>query len=172
MTYTARLCRLPNPSKAMHSLAIPFSGQSRIPPVTPVLREPAVPVAATTLQADAGARRVQPGSSRASAGGTSSTCADSIAGASRHGRDRVCDRRPDADYWVGRFFDGVGAAQGAGEDQAASMFPVPTGVRVWLATGHTDMRAFRACRSRCRRFCAVTRCADIFFASGDAAATC
>jgi transposase len=23
---------------------------------------------------------------------------------------------------------------------AASMIPVPTGVRVWLATGHTDMR--------------------------------
>jgi transposase len=27
-----------------------------------------------------------------------------------------------------------------GEDQAAPMIPFPTGVRVWLATGHTDMR--------------------------------
>jgi hypothetical protein len=41
---------------------------------------------------------------------------------------------------IGRCVDGVGAAQGAGQDQATSMIPVPTGVRVWLATGHTDMR--------------------------------
>jgi transposase-like protein len=67
-------------------------------------------MAATALQADAGARRVQPGSSCAGAGGSSSTFASSIAGASRHGRYRVCDRRPDADYRVGRCLDGVGAA--------------------------------------------------------------
>src|SRR5580692_3006267 len=102
--------------------------------------EPAVPVAATALQAGAGARRVQPGSSFAGAGRSSSTFARSIAGASWHGRYRVCDRWPDADYRVGRCLDGVGADQGAGEDQAAPMIPVPTGIRVWLATGHTDMR--------------------------------
>ena len=33
-------------------------------------------------------------------------------------------------------FDGVGAAKGARQEQAASMIPVPTGVRVWLAAGH------------------------------------
>jgi transposase len=47
---------------------------------------------------------------------------------------------PDADHWVGRCLDGVGADQGAVQDPAASMILVPTGVRVWLATGHTDMR--------------------------------
>jgi hypothetical protein len=36
--------------------------------------------------------------------------------------------------------DGVGSDQGAGQDQAASMILAPTGIRVWLATGHTDMR--------------------------------
>jgi transposase len=30
--------------------------------------------------------------------------------------------------------------EGADAEQAAAMIPVPTGVRVWLATGHTDMR--------------------------------
>jgi transposase len=34
------------------------------------------------------------------------------------------------------------------------MIPVPSNVRVWLATGHTDMRkALRACRCRCRKCC-------------------
>ena len=55
-------------------------------------------------------------------------------------RDRVCDRRPDADHGAGRCRDGVGADEGAGEEQAAAMIPVPSGARVWLATGHTDMR--------------------------------
>ena len=55
-------------------------------------------------------------------------------------RDRVCDRRPDADHGAGRCLDGVGADEGAGEEQAAAMIPVPSGARVWLATGHTDMR--------------------------------
>ena len=30
--------------------------------------------------------------------------------------------------------------EGAGEGQAAAMIPIPSGARVWLATGHTDMR--------------------------------
>ena len=33
-----------------------------------------------------------------------------------------------------------GADEGADEGQAAAMIPVPSGARVWLATGHTDMR--------------------------------
>ena len=36
--------------------------------------------------------------------------------------------------------DGVGADEGAVEGQAAAMIPVPSGARVWLAAGHTDMR--------------------------------
>jgi transposase len=39
-----------------------------------------------------------------------------------------------------RCFDGVGADAGPWEEQAAAMIPVPGGARVWLATGHTDMR--------------------------------
>ena len=34
----------------------------------------------------------------------------------------------------------IGADEGAGEGQAAAMIPVPSGARVWLAAGHTDMR--------------------------------
>ena len=67
-------------------------------------------------------------------------CADTDAGDERRDRDRVCDRRPDADQRAGRCRDGIGADQGAGEEQAAAMIPVPSGARVWLATGHTDMR--------------------------------
>ena len=59
---------------------------------------------------------------------------------SRRDRDRVCDRRPDADHRSGRRADGDGADEGAGEGQAAAMIPVPNGARVWLAAGHTDMR--------------------------------
>jgi transposase len=62
-----------------------------------------------------------------------------IAGASRYGRDRVCNRRPDADYGRGRYLDGVGGAQGTGQDQAASMISVPTGVGSGWPRG-TDMR--------------------------------
>ena len=43
-------------------------------------------------------------------------------------------------YWSGRRADGDGADEGAGEGQAAAMIPVPSGARVWLAAGHTDMR--------------------------------
>ena len=46
----------------------------------------------------------------------------------------------DADLRVGRCFDGIGADEGAGEGQAAAMIPAPSGARVWLAAGHTDMR--------------------------------
>ena len=34
----------------------------------------------------------------------------------------------------------IGADEGAGEGQAAAMIPAPSGARVWLAAGHTDMR--------------------------------
>ena len=64
---------------------------------------------------------------------------DRIAKAWRH-RDRVCGWRADADLRAGRCFDGIGADEGAGEGQAAAMIPAPSGARVWLAAGHTDMR--------------------------------
>src|SRR5512143_3707599 len=35
---------------------------------------------------------------------------------------------------------GGGGAERAGSVGAGAMIPVPSGVRVWLATGHTDMR--------------------------------
>ena len=54
-------------------------------------------------------------------------------------RDRICDRGADAAHGAGRRFDGQSDGHGAGEGQAA-MIPVPSGVQVWLATGHTDMR--------------------------------
>ena len=53
-------------------------------------------------------------------------------------RDRVCRRHAHADHRHGRSGHRVGADRGAGEDRAATM--IPSGVRVWLATGHTDMR--------------------------------
>jgi hypothetical protein len=36
--------------------------------------------------------------------------------------------------------DGIGGDHGAGAQRAAAMIGLPAGVRVWLATGHTDMR--------------------------------
>ena len=39
-----------------------------------------------------------------------------------------------------RCCDGHGDDHGAGEGRAAAMIPIPSGARVWLATGHTDMR--------------------------------
>ena len=59
---------------------------------------------------------------------------------SRGDRDRVCGRWPDADYRSCRRADCDGADECAGEGQAAAMIPVPSGARVWLAAGHTDMR--------------------------------
>ena len=43
-------------------------------------------------------------------------------------------------FRVSRCLDGVGADQGAVEAQAATMIAFPSGARVWLAAGHTDMR--------------------------------
>ena len=63
-----------------------------------------------------------------------------VAGEGRRYRDRVCRRRADADFRVGRCFDGIGTDEGADEGQAAAMIPAPSGARVWLAAGHTDMR--------------------------------
>ena len=63
-----------------------------------------------------------------------------IAREGRRHRDRVCQRRADADFRAGRCFDGLGAHEGAGEGQAAAMIPAPSDARVWLAAGHTDMR--------------------------------
>ena len=62
------------------------------------------------------------------------------AGGSWRHRHRVCYRRPDADHRSGRCFDGRSADEGAGEEQAAVMIPIPSDARVWLAAGHTDMR--------------------------------
>src|SRR5579863_4129792 len=59
--------------------------------------------------------------------------------AARSRRDRVCERRADAAHGAGRGFDREGDGRGAGKGPAA-MIPVPSGVQVWLATGHTDMR--------------------------------
>jgi hypothetical protein len=42
--------------------------------------------------------------------------------------------RADQDLRVGAALAGVGGVEGA------AMIPIPSGVRVWLATGHTDMR--------------------------------
>jgi hypothetical protein len=50
-------------------------------------------------------------------------------------RGRVCDRRPYSE--VGRYST-ESALINAGEEQAA-MIPVPSGVHVWLVTGHTDI---------------------------------
>ena len=66
--------------------------------------------------------------------------AAAFAGDRRRDRDRVCGRRSDADHGDGRSRHGVGADEGALEGQAAAMIPVPSGARVWLAAGHTDMR--------------------------------
>ena len=70
-------------------------------------------------------------------------------------------RRSDADYWSGRRADGDGADEGAGEGQAAAIIPVPSGARVWLAAGHTDMRKGNLMdwRSWFRRRCGVIRMA-------------
>jgi IS66 Orf2 like protein len=54
-------------------------------------------------------------------------------------RDRVCRRGADADHGRGRRGDADGCGRGAGEWTAA-MIPIASGVRVWIATGHTDMR--------------------------------
>src|SRR5207344_3378605 len=54
-------------------------------------------------------------------------------------RDRVCGWGSDADHWHGRRGDVEGRGRGAVRWTAA-VIPIASGVRVWIATGHTDMR--------------------------------
>jgi len=48
-------------------------------------------------------------------------------------------QRPDAAPALGRD-TGAGSAAGRCAGRSRAMIPIPPGVRVWLATGHTDMR--------------------------------
>jgi transposase len=57
----------------------------------------------------------------------------------RNDRDRLCDRRKDAGHGSDRRRDADGRGGGASWWRAA-MIGVPSGGRVWIATGHTDMR--------------------------------
>src|SRR3974377_1943512 len=57
-----------------------------------------------------------------------------------HDRDGVCERIADAGDRSGRLGAAGGGACRDGEQWGAAMIPVPSGVQVWLATGHTDMR--------------------------------
>ena len=42
-----------------------------------------------------------------------------------------------------RVDDGVGGCRlASGDDGGAAMIPVSAGVRIWLASGHTDMRRY------------------------------
>jgi transposase len=79
---------------------------------------------------------------RASEGDRGARTADTCAsiGQQRRDRDRVCNRRADADRRYGRRGDSDGSSRGLVRWTTAAMIPLPTGVRVWLATGHTDMR--------------------------------
>src|SRR5207253_11510881 len=61
------------------------------------------------------------------------------AGRSGNDRDRAGEWRADADHGCGRRDDAGGGSCSIGR-LAAAMIPVPSGVRVWIATGHTDMR--------------------------------
>jgi hypothetical protein len=61
------------------------------------------------------------------------------AGRWRSDRDRVRERSADEDYGRGRCRDAGGRCRGACR-RRATMIGVPPGVRVWIATGHTDMR--------------------------------
>jgi len=58
----------------------------------------------------------------------------------RDARRVRCGRDARADRGRGRSGNRIGADHGAGEDRAGAMIPIPSGVRVWLATGHTDIR--------------------------------
>jgi transposase len=57
----------------------------------------------------------------------------------RDDRDRVCQRSAAADHGRGRSRD-VDGGGGCAVGWKRPMIPLPSGVRVWLATGHTDMR--------------------------------
>src|SRR6201984_2926173 len=50
--------------------------------------------------------------------------------------DRVCGEGPPAH----RGFNPGRGGDGRGQSAVRAMIPVPSGVRVWLAVGHTDMR--------------------------------
>jgi len=57
----------------------------------------------------------------------------------RDDRDRLCKRSAASDHGRGRSRD-VDGGGGCVDGWTSPMIPLPTGVRVWLATGHTDMR--------------------------------
>ena len=65
-------------------------------------------------------------------------CASRL-GQRRGDRDRVCGRGSDANHGRGRCGD-VDSSRGGAGRWTATVIPLPAGVRVWLATGHTDMR--------------------------------
>src|SRR6516225_210459 len=62
------------------------------------------------------------------------------AGVGRRDRDRVRRGNAAADHGRGRCVDSDCRARRAGGEGVAVMIAFPAGVRVWLATGHTDMR--------------------------------
>jgi transposase len=57
----------------------------------------------------------------------------------RDDRDCLCKRGAASDHGRGRSRD-VDGGGGCVVGWTSPMIPLPTGVRVWLATGHTDMR--------------------------------
>ena len=101
---------------------------------------------AAALRTCANSGGFQSGSDCDRARDSCSSLTEPFAGARRHGGDRVCDGPPDADQRAGRCRDGVGADQGAGAEQAATMISFPSGARVWLAA----RSARSAATSRCR----------------------
>ena len=54
-------------------------------------------------------------------------------------RDRIYQRSAASDHGRGRSHD-VDGGGGCAVGWTGPMIPLPSGVRVWLATGHTDMR--------------------------------
>ncbi len=93
--------------------------------------QPTVPLAARCAGLAAspdGLRPTRPAASR--------RCGYREAGRVGHHRDRAGRRSPAA----GRGGCGPDAAAGRDRGAAPPMIPVPSGSRVWLATGHTDMR--------------------------------
>lgn len=57
----------------------------------------------------------------------------------RDDRDCLCKRSAASDHGRSRSRD-VDSGGGSAVGGTSPMIPLPTGVRVWLATGHTDMR--------------------------------
>jgi len=57
----------------------------------------------------------------------------------RDDRDRIYQRDTASDHGRGRSRD-VDGGGGCAVGWTSPMIPLPSGVRVWLATGHTDMR--------------------------------